>query len=151
MYALPVSILFDTKMNGCQKDDPNDLDRSDDRILLPSIELCFPPSFLLPLVLLFLPSHTPQSQCLSYSQVGVGDLLGKMASSSDGPPEAGPSTIRNPQLSQDPWFAFPTPTREQVEDELPPFFEGESVPLGLILDRLVRSRNEDLKSLVQQT
>nr|XP_019048596.1 hypothetical protein I302_02368 [Kwoniella bestiolae CBS 10118]OCF27526.1 hypothetical protein I302_02368 [Kwoniella bestiolae CBS 10118] len=57
---------------------------------------------------------------------------------------------RNPQLSNDPWFAYPTPTPEQIEEELPPYFEGENVPLGPLLDRLVRKGYGDLRYLLAE-
>jgi len=57
----------------------------------------------------------------------------------------------NPQLGPDPWFAYPTPTPEQVEDELPPYLEEENVSLGAVLDRLVRKGYGDVRALVEQT
>ncbi|WWC85678.1 uncharacterized protein L201_000544 [Kwoniella dendrophila CBS 6074] len=57
---------------------------------------------------------------------------------------------RNPQLSNEPWFTYPTPTPEQIEEELPPYFEGENVPLGPLLDRLVRKGYGDMRYLLAE-
>ncbi|WVR03276.1 hypothetical protein IAU60_000267 [Kwoniella sp. DSM 27419] len=54
----------------------------------------------------------------------------------------------NPQLTDQPYFSYPTPTPEQTEEELPPYFEGEDVPLGPLLDRLVRRGYGDLRYLL---
>ncbi|KIR26085.1 hypothetical protein I309_05036 [Cryptococcus deuterogattii LA55] len=59
-----------------------------------------------------------------------------------------PSTSANPQLGPEPYFAYPTPTPEQLEEELPPYFENENVPLGLVLDRFARKGNHDLRVLL---
>ncbi|KIR70296.1 hypothetical protein I310_05923 [Cryptococcus deuterogattii CA1014] len=59
-----------------------------------------------------------------------------------------PSTSTNPQLGPEPYFAYPTPTPEQLEEELPPYFENENVPLGLVLDRFARKGNHDLRVLL---
>lgn len=74
----------------------------------------------------------------------------------DPPPVAGPSTgaqpqARNPQLGNDPWFAYPTPTPEQLEEELPPYLEEENVPMGMLLDRLARRGYGDLRVLLGET
>ncbi|TXT06056.1 hypothetical protein VHUM_03529 [Vanrija humicola] len=61
------------------------------------------------------------------------------------------SSSRNPQLGPDPYFAYPTPTAEQIEDELPPYWETENVPLGPMLDRLSRKGYRDLRTLVEKT
>ncbi|OCF71301.1 hypothetical protein I204_07928 [Kwoniella mangroviensis CBS 8886] len=83
----------------------------------------------------------------SSSTDGANANLPIQASSS-----AAPSVIKggNPQLSDEPWFAYPTPTPEQIEDELPPYFEGENIPLGLLLDRLVRKGYGDLRYLLAE-
>lgn len=67
-------------------------------------------------------------------------------------PIAGPSAPRplNPQLGPHPWFAYPTPTAEEIEDELPPYFEDDNVAMGGVLDRLVRKGYGDLRGLVEQ-
>ncbi|KAK8844610.1 hypothetical protein IAR55_006457 [Kwoniella newhampshirensis] len=54
----------------------------------------------------------------------------------------------NPQLGPGPYFDYPTPSEEQIEDELPPYFESENVALGPLLDRLVRKGYGDLRFLV---
>ncbi|KIR31808.1 hypothetical protein I352_05803 [Cryptococcus deuterogattii MMRL2647] len=59
-----------------------------------------------------------------------------------------PSTSTNPQLGPEPYFAYPTPTPEQLEEELPPYFENENVLLGLVLDRFARKGNHDLRVLL---
>jgi mediator of RNA polymerase II transcription subunit 14 len=67
--------------------------------------------------------------------------------------EASSSTARpiNPQLGPQPYFAYSTPTTEELEDELPPYFEVENVPLGALLDRVVRKGYGDMKELVEIT
>lgn len=67
--------------------------------------------------------------------------------------QASGSTPRpvNPQLGPEPWFAYPTPTAEQIEEELPPYFQEENVPLGAVLDRLARKGYGDMRVLVEQT
>lgn len=82
-----------------------------------------------------------------------------MSLSNNGPddrsqPEAGPSrrpaTYKtNPQLSDEPWFAYPTPPAEVVDQELPPYLESENVPMGPLLDRLTRKSHVDLRQLVE--
>ena len=70
------------------------------------------------------------------------------------PNGAGPSeTTRpaNPQMGPEPWFAYPTPTPDQLDDELPPYFESENVPLGPVLDRLTRKGHGDLRGLLEHT
>ncbi len=57
----------------------------------------------------------------------------------------------NPQLGPEPWFTYPTPTPEQIEDELPPYFEEENVNLGVMLGRLARKGYGDMRVLVEQT
>jgi mediator of RNA polymerase II transcription subunit 14 len=59
--------------------------------------------------------------------------------------------VRNPQLGPEPWFAFPTPSKSDLEEELPPYFEGENVPLGELLDRVVRKGYGDMRVLVGDT
>nr|XP_019014394.1 uncharacterized protein I206_00476 [Kwoniella pini CBS 10737]OCF53175.1 hypothetical protein I206_00476 [Kwoniella pini CBS 10737] len=76
---------------------------------------------------------------------GISDLPNHASSSTQ--PFTKP---RNPQLSNEPWFAYPTPTAEQIEEELPPYFEGENVPLGPLLDRLVRKGYGDLRYLLAE-
>ncbi|KAL1409660.1 mediator complex subunit [Vanrija albida] len=66
-------------------------------------------------------------------------------------PQPVASSSRNPQLGPDPYFAYPTPTPEQIEDELPPYWESENVPLGPLLDRLSRKGYRDLRTLVEKT
>ena len=57
----------------------------------------------------------------------------------------------NPRLGSEPWFAYPTPSAEQIEEELPPYFEDENVPLGPMLDGLVRRGYGDMRVLVEKT
>ena len=57
----------------------------------------------------------------------------------------------NPQLGLEPWFTYPIPTDEQIEEELPPYLEDENVPLGEMLDRLARKSYGDMIVLVEQT
>ncbi|KAL0240364.1 hypothetical protein I308_106615 [Cryptococcus tetragattii IND107] len=71
-----------------------------------------------------------------------------MASAPIVPASEQPSTSTNPQLGPEPYFAYPTPTPEQLEEELPPYFENENVPLGLVLDRFARKGNHDLRVLL---
>lgn len=71
-------------------------------------------------------------------------------------PEAGPSKPYagqrgNPQFTSDPWFAYPSPPAEVVDQELPPYLESENVPMGVMLDRLARKSHVDLRSLVEET
>jgi len=78
-------------------------------------------------------------------------------------PEAGPSKRNlsgsgrnhnlntNPQLSSEPWFAYPTPPPEVLDAELPPYMDSENYPMGLMLDRLSRKAHGDLKTLVTET
>jgi mediator of RNA polymerase II transcription subunit 14 len=66
-------------------------------------------------------------------------------------PVAGPSDttrIAEAQLGARPWFAYPKPTQAQIEEELPPYFENENVPLGLILERLTVKGHEDMRRLL---
>jgi mediator of RNA polymerase II transcription subunit 14 len=66
---------------------------------------------------------------------------------------AGPSDATrhaNPQLGPEPWFAYPTPTYEELEQELPPYFEQENVSLGVILDRLTTKGYADLRGLLEE-
>lgn len=84
-----------------------------------------------------------------------------MSSSSTRPdgssqPEAGPSRPftsykANPQLTDEPWFAYPTPPAETIDQELPPYLESENVPMGPLLDRLARRSHVNLRHLVEQT
>jgi hypothetical protein len=57
----------------------------------------------------------------------------------------------NPQLGPDPYFSYPTPTPEQIDEELPPYWEGENVPLGAILDRMTRRGYGDMRVLLEKT
>lgn len=68
-------------------------------------------------------------------------------------PEAGPSRPKshNPQLSSEPWFAYPSPPAEVIDAELPPYLESENVPMGPLLDRLARKSHVDLRTLVEAT
>lgn len=60
-------------------------------------------------------------------------------------------TLGNPQLGPVPYFAFPAPNLEQIEDELPPPSEEDKVPLGPMLDRVVRRGYGDLRGLIDKT
>jgi mediator of RNA polymerase II transcription subunit 14 len=80
--------------------------------------------------------------------------------SDDSQPEAGPSkpnvggnrsSHANPQLSSEPWFAYPTPPPDILDGELPPYMESENLPMGLLLDRLSRKAHGDLRTLVTET
>lgn len=67
---------------------------------------------------------------------------------------AGPSDASrpdNPQMGLEPWFVYPKPSVEQLEEELPPYFESENVSLGLILDRLTLKGYGDLRRLLETT
>lgn len=66
-------------------------------------------------------------------------------------PQPVASSSRNPQLGPHPYFRYPTPTPEQIEEELPPYWESENVALGPMLDRLSRKGYGDMKVLVEQT
>ena len=57
----------------------------------------------------------------------------------------------NPQLSSEPWFAYPTPSPDVLDGELPPYMESENYPMGYMLDRLSRKAHGDLKTLVTET
>ena len=57
----------------------------------------------------------------------------------------------NPQLSSEPWFAYPTPPPEVLDAELPPYMDSENYPMGHMLDRLARKAHGDLKTLVTET
>jgi hypothetical protein len=78
--------------------------------------------------------------------VGVGHASARH------PPHASTSRAaqRNPQLGPEPWFAFPIPSDADIEDELPPYFEEENVPLGQMLDRVVRKGYGDMRHLVTE-
>ncbi|EKD02252.1 hypothetical protein A1Q2_03399 [Trichosporon asahii var. asahii CBS 8904] len=93
---------------------------------------------------------------MSYSRVPDG------AQSPSGPPTQPPAALhqlpqpvasssRNPQLGPNPYFRYPTPTPEQIDEELPPYWETENVALGPMLDRLSRKGYGDMKVLVEQT
>ncbi|OCF33140.1 hypothetical protein I316_05185 [Kwoniella heveanensis BCC8398] len=81
-----------------------------------------------------------------------GPIASTSASTSDNPVYPSSSkaavVIKNPQLTDEPYFAYPTPTSEQIEEELPPYFESENFPLGPLLDRLVRRGYGDLRYLL---
>lgn len=66
-------------------------------------------------------------------------------------PQPVASSSRNPQLGPRPYFRYPTPTPEQIEDELPPYWEAENIPLGPLLDRLARKSYGDMRVLVEKT
>lgn len=68
-------------------------------------------------------------------------------------PQASSSASRwtNPQLGPEPSFDYPTPGVEELEDELPPYFEGENVGLGPVLEGLVKKGHGDLRVLVERT
>jgi mediator of RNA polymerase II transcription subunit 14 len=57
----------------------------------------------------------------------------------------------NPQLGPNLWFTYPTPTPEDLEEELPPYFEHENVPLGGLLERVTRKGYGDMKELLEVT
>lgn len=57
----------------------------------------------------------------------------------------------NPQVSSEPWFAYPTPPPEVLDGELPPYMDSENYPMGHMLDRLSRKAHGDLKTLVTET
>lgn len=82
---------------------------------------------------------------------GPGPGVGGNASARH-PPHASTSRAaqRNPQLGPEPWFAFPIPSDADLEDELPPYFEEENVPLGQMLDRVVRKGYGDMRHLVTE-
>ena len=68
------------------------------------------------------------------------------------PPAPGDiSRLANPQLGPEPWFAYPEPTYEQLDAELPPYFDNENIPLGLVLDRLTSKGFSDLQTLLETT
>jgi len=76
----------------------------------------------------------------------------RMGERSD-PAIAGPSDAprhANPQLGPEPWFAYPEPTHEELEQELPPYFEHENVSLGVILDRMTTKGYADLRGLLEE-
>jgi mediator of RNA polymerase II transcription subunit 14 len=77
----------------------------------------------------------PRTVSLSHSAAGPSDL----------------SRVANPQLGPQPWFAYPSPTSTQLEEELPPYWDAESIPLGHLLDRLSRKGYGDMGTLLQQT
>ncbi|WVQ93944.1 hypothetical protein IAU59_001022 [Kwoniella sp. CBS 9459] len=82
---------------------------------------------------------------------GQGDPIASMSTSNNAPASSSskvPIAVKNPQLTDEPYFAYPTPTDEQIEEELPPYFENENVPLGPLLDRLVRRGYGDLRYLL---
>ncbi|BEI89208.1 uncharacterized protein CcaverHIS019_0205700 [Cutaneotrichosporon cavernicola] len=66
-------------------------------------------------------------------------------------PQPVASSSRNPQLGPHPYFRYPTPSTEHIEDELPPYWEEENVPLGPLLDRLARKSYSDMRMLVEKT
>lgn len=66
-------------------------------------------------------------------------------------PQPVASSSRNPQLGPHPFFRYPTPTPEQIDEELPPYWESENVALAPMLDRLARKGYGDMKVLVEQT
>jgi len=66
---------------------------------------------------------------------------------------AGPSDATrhaNPQLGPEPWFAYPNPTTEELEQELPPYFVQENVSLGAILDRMTTKGYAELRALLEE-
>lgn len=67
---------------------------------------------------------------------------------------AGPSDANrpvNPQMGPEPCFTYPTPAPDQLEEELPPYFESENISLGLILDRLTLKGYGDMRRLLEET
>jgi hypothetical protein len=67
---------------------------------------------------------------------------------------AGPSDANrhaNPQLGPEPWFNYPKPTYEQLDEELPPYFEQENVSLGLMLERMTVKGYSDLRGLLEHS
>ena len=62
-----------------------------------------------------------------------------------------PGHSHNPQLGPEPWFTYPTPTPSQLQDDLPPYDESEGLPMGLVLDRVVRKGYGDMKVLLGET
>ena len=87
---------------------------------------------------------THSDPALQTSHSHEGSLTGIKSSS-------GPSTsFQQVQLGSDPWFTYPPPSADEVEEDLPPYDEGESLPLGQMLERLTRRGNGELKTLLQQ-
>lgn len=67
---------------------------------------------------------------------------------------AGPSDASrhvNPQLGPEPWFSYPNPTFEQLDEELPPYFEQENVSLGLMLERMTTKGYAELRGLLEHS
>ncbi|CAK9786479.1 hypothetical protein CC85DRAFT_270293 [Cutaneotrichosporon oleaginosum] len=89
------------------------------------------------------------------AQPGQSSAAGPSASAPSGPlheqPQPVASSSRNPQLGPHPYFRYPTPTPDQIEEELPPYWEDENVPLGPLLDRLARKSYSDMRTLVEKT
>ncbi|ORX34998.1 hypothetical protein BD324DRAFT_603832 [Kockovaella imperatae] len=99
------------------------------------------------------PTYQNGSMVASTSKVNTVESNGHIDLSEpmmDGPK---PTTVHphNPQLGPEPWFTYPTPTPSQLEQDLPPYDEIEGVPLGLVLDRVVRKGYGDMKTLLGQT
>ena len=57
----------------------------------------------------------------------------------------------NPQLGSKPFFAFPAPSADELQNDLPPYDESEGLPLGMVLSRVVRKGFGDLRSLLGET
>ncbi|RSH89438.1 mediator complex subunit [Saitozyma podzolica] len=72
------------------------------------------------------------------------------ALATDKPLAPGPASGPGVGLGPEPWFAFPIPSDADIEDELPPYFEEENVPLGQMLDRVVRKGYGDMRHLVTE-
>nr|ODN88985.1 hypothetical protein L203_02391 [Cryptococcus depauperatus CBS 7841] len=59
-----------------------------------------------------------------------------------------PTVIENPQLGSNPYFAYPTPSPDQIESELVRYQDEENFPLAVLLDRLAKKGNHDLRILL---
>lgn len=86
--------------------------------------------------------HSRESLDARTNGVALSSLPQPVASSSKLP--------GNPQLGPEPFFTYPTPIPEQIEEELPPIDEDENIPLGILLDRLVRKNYGELRGLTEQ-
>lgn len=62
-----------------------------------------------------------------------------------------PNLNVNPQLGSSPYFAYPTPTSDEMEGELPPHRYDQDANLGVVLDRVVLKGYGDLRELVEKT
>lgn len=71
-------------------------------------------------------------------------------------PEAGPSRPSSAQKamrndSPQSWFAYPTPSAERVDAEMPPYIESENVPMGPLLGNLAKRSHNELTTLLGET